>query len=346
MHRRNIFGASFFCSYIPHGYRRDYGTISKVLSIIVYNCRYYVAKKNYLCNHIKMNGEYRNHIIVSSKKQHLYKKMIFATDKGRMCNNILQYGHVYAWAREHDRKSISMRFCYKYQYFKICHTRWHNFITYVLAKYAAKWGLISSVIYNDFSKKTAEKNEEFMLSHKTFIVKGWEVRFYDLFLKYKQEILNLFAFNESIVAKTQAFMGKKSENELRLGIHIRRGDYKTWQNGKYYYEDDIYQDYIIQFQKLFPEKIITAYICSNDPKLNKESYKNNLKNINIIFPQGGQEDDLCLLSECDYLIGAPSTFSLVASMYHNTPLCWMEEKYITLTASSFDTFDELFKNIK
>ena len=45
--------------------------------------------------------------------------MIFVTDKGRMCNNILQYGHVYAWAREHGRKSISMRFCYKYQYFKI-----------------------------------------------------------------------------------------------------------------------------------------------------------------------------------------------------------------------------------
>lgn len=63
--------------------------------------------------------------------------MIFATDKGRMCNNILQYGHVYAWAREHDRKSVSMRFCYKYQYFKICHTRWHNFATYALAKYAA-----------------------------------------------------------------------------------------------------------------------------------------------------------------------------------------------------------------
>lgn len=32
--------------------------------------------------------------------------MIFVTDKGRMCNNILQYGHVYAWAREHGRKAF------------------------------------------------------------------------------------------------------------------------------------------------------------------------------------------------------------------------------------------------
>ena len=40
--------------------------------------------------------------------------MIFVRDKGRMCNNILQFGHVYAWAREHDRKAVSMRFAYKY----------------------------------------------------------------------------------------------------------------------------------------------------------------------------------------------------------------------------------------
>ena len=68
--------------------------------------------------------------------------MIFVRDKGRMCNNILQYGHVYAWAREHGRKAISMRFAYKYRYFNISHTPWHNFFVYVFAKYAAKMGLL------------------------------------------------------------------------------------------------------------------------------------------------------------------------------------------------------------
>ena len=272
--------------------------------------------------------------------------MIFATDKGRMCNNILQYGHVYAWAREHGRKCISMRFCYKYQYFKICHTRWHHFATYVLAKYAAKWGLIPSVIYDDASEETAQKNEQLMCARKTFVVKGWEVRFYDLFVKYKQEIIDLFTFDESILSKTQAFMRGKSDGEVRLGVHIRRGDYKTWLNGRYYYEDDVYQDYILQFRRLFPENNITVYICSNDPKLDKASYQEHLQGMKVIFPQGGQEDDLCLLSECDYLIGAPSTFSLVASMYHDTPLCWMEKKQVELSASSFGMFNELFRHIR
>ena len=272
--------------------------------------------------------------------------MIFATDKGRMCNNILQYGHVYAWAREHDRKSISMRFCYKYQYFKICHTRWHNFFTYVMAKYAAKWGLLPTVDFNDISEEAIQKNARFMSTHNMVLVKGWCVRFYSLFIKYKQEIIDLFTFDDAIKQKTLTFLGNKKANELRLGIHIRRGDYKTWHNGKYYYEDDVYQDYIQQFKSLFPEKDITVYICSNDPKLDRSSYTTNLQGMKVVFPQGGQEDDLCLLSECDYLIGAPSTFSLVASMYHDIPLCWMEDRHTDLSLSSFGKFDELFRNIK
>ena len=59
-----------------------------------------------------------------------------------MCNNILQYGHLYAWGREHGRRTVSMRFAYKYRYFRICHTAYHNFLVYVVAKYAAKWGLL------------------------------------------------------------------------------------------------------------------------------------------------------------------------------------------------------------
>ena len=54
-------------------------------------------------------------------------KMIFVHDKGRMANNMLQYGHVYAWGREHGRTTMSMRFAYKYPWFHICHTPHHNF---------------------------------------------------------------------------------------------------------------------------------------------------------------------------------------------------------------------------
>ena len=42
-----------------------------------------------------------------------------------------------------------MRFAYKYPWFRICHTRYHHFLTYVFAKYATKWGLIPTVRFDE-----------------------------------------------------------------------------------------------------------------------------------------------------------------------------------------------------
>jgi hypothetical protein len=73
--------------------------------------------------------------------------MIFARDKSQMCNNLLQYAHVYAWGREQGRKVISMRFSYKYQYFHICHTNLTGFGWYLLAKYLSALKLLPTASF-------------------------------------------------------------------------------------------------------------------------------------------------------------------------------------------------------
>ena len=107
--------------------------------------------------------------------------MIFVRDKGRMCNNILQYGHLYAWGREHGRSTMSMRFAYKYPWFHICDTRYHNFIVYVLAKYAAAWKLIPTVKFNE-EKDDYSHEEQMMLNHKMVVAIGWFAQCHDLFM--------------------------------------------------------------------------------------------------------------------------------------------------------------------
>ena len=120
--------------------------------------------------------------------------MIFARDKSQMCNNLLQYAHVYAWGREHGRKVISMRFSYKYQYFHICHTNLTGFAWYLFAKYMAALKLLptASFKYSDCDREALERK---MLRYKHIVVSGWNVRFYDLFLKYRQEICQLFTLD-------------------------------------------------------------------------------------------------------------------------------------------------------
>ena len=110
-----------------------------------------------------------------------------------------------------------------------------------------------------------------------------------------------------------------------MGVHIRRGDYATWNNGRFLYDDKQMINIIRQFILLHPNKRVVIYICGNDPKLNKQAYSEAFGQENVVFPQGNPGEDLCLLSHCDYLIGPPSTFTLVASMYRNTPLYWIKD---------------------
>lgn len=266
--------------------------------------------------------------------------MIFVRDKGQMCNNILQYGHVYAWGREHGRATMSMRFAYKYQYFHICNTRYHNFPTYLYAKYGAKMGLFQVVCF-DCEGADYQEAERQMKRHNTLVVEGWYARWYDLFLKYKQDIIRLFAFNKDIEQQVNTIL----DNNLRLGIHIRRGDYRNFQGGRFLYSDEQYLNVIRSFLSLFPQQQVHLYICGNDPHLDKEYYIQQLPDCKVSFPNGNPGEDLCLLSHCDYLIGAPSTFSLVAAMYRDLPLYWVEDPTLQVSQDSFKHFDYLFRHI-
>jgi len=274
--------------------------------------------------------------------------MIFARDKGRMCNNLLQYGHVYAWAREQGRKSVSMRFCYKYPYFHIRHTPWHNPLVYAFVKFFAWARMLTVVSFNnpDERAESLEHKLSMMRRHSNIVVEGWYVRFYDLFLKYRDEITALFAFEDEVMKKAEETMPAA---EVRIGVHVRRGDYKTFCDGKYYFDDDVYIRKVQEVIALHPEKSVAVVICGNDPALNKEEFRRRISEmrtgIEVVFPKGNPGEDLCALSLCDCLIGPPSTFSLVAAMYRDIPLCWVSDKNKVLTEGDFDYFHNLFRHI-
>ncbi|MCM1370219.1 MAG: alpha-1,2-fucosyltransferase [Candidatus Amulumruptor caecigallinarius] len=272
--------------------------------------------------------------------------MIYARDKGQMCNNILQFGHVYAFAREHGRNCISMRFCYKYPFFKIRGGK-HNPFRYAYAKAAAALGLFPIVAYNTPGEVSPEKQNT-ILSHKNVIVEGWEVRFYDLFLKYRSEIRNLFNFKAKVRRNVDLMMSD-SEDCVRIGLHVRRGDYIRWQCGKYYFSDS---QYISVARKLslyagnrYPGKKIVFYVCGNDPSLSREDFRNGLNGCDVKFPAGNPGEDLYALSKCNLLAGPPSTFSLMAAFYEDLPLYWIKNPDAEINSESFGRFESLFRQI-
>lgn len=262
-----------------------------------------------------------------------------------MCNNILQFGHVYAWAREHGRKALSMRFAYKYPWFNITNTKGHNFLTYVAAKGLAGAGLLPVVSFDTPGVVEPELVKK-MERTRNIVVQGWEVRFYDLFLKYKKDILNLFAFLPEIERKADTMRSKCASGGIALGLHVRRGDYARWQQGRYFFSDSRYVAVVRRFAELHAGQELTVFVCGNDPALNRRLFEEELSKVNFVFAEGNPAEDLCLLSKCDWLIGPPSTFSLVASMYRDAPLYWIENPEKAYSVDDFDWFDNLFRRIK
>ncbi len=264
---------------------------------------------------------------------------------------MLQFGHVYAWAREHDRSVMSMRFSYKYRYFAISSSRYANAFLYVVVKYAAKLGLISEAKFQteDCDSDALERR---MLRHRHIVVSGWFCRWYDLFLKYRSEICSLFAMNEAITTSVRKRMAAAERattgGRVRLGVHIRRGDYKNFCDGQYYYDDATYAAYIAAFARMMSDKTVEVFLSTNDAAVSAET-------ISALIPEpevcvhllgGNAAEDLYMLSECDYLIGPPSTYSLVAAMYRDIPLCRMDQTNSgTMSSEDFKLFDYWFRRI-
>ena len=269
---------------------------------------------------------------------HAKKHILFVHDKGQMCNNIIQYGHVYSWAREHKVCVFSLRFAYKYRHFHICRTAGHNFFTHATVKTLAKLHLMPVVTFDNLAA-TEEEKDEALSRYPIMVFTGWQIRCFDLFEKYFEDIRRLFAFYDSIELQTTKLLApyRRDDGNVLLGVHIRRGDYDKLLGGKYFYEDDVFIDAIRQFQSLHAGQHVVAVVCGN-VRLKKRAFRKALPEVTFVFPDSAPADDLCALSHCDYLVGPPSSYSLVASMYHDVPLHFITEAHQPFTLNDFHSF--------
>lgn len=107
----------------------------------------------------------------------------------------------------------------------------------------------------------------------------------------------------------------KENSDLLIGVHIRQGDYKTYRGGEYFLESEEYLKVMKTMKVLFENQKIAFLICS-DTSQKQELFAD----MNCHYGSGDLLEDLYSLAECDYLLGAPSSFSRWASFYGEVPL--------------------------
>ncbi len=212
---------------------------------------------------------------------------------------------------------------------------YNKFLNSIL-KIARKFKIgIYNPMFGDNNHLLNEDAKFLKLAKKNIAIIGeWQFRDFKNVKKHYDSIKEFFTPTDEYRLKIEQFIKSiKKEDELLIGVHIRLGDYKEWQDGKFYYSVDSYIKKMREVQSIFNDKNIKFLICSNE-KLDEKPFID--ASLNFTFGLNGAIEDLYSFSKCDYLIGPPSTYSSWASFYGRVPLCFIYDMNIKIDKDLFE----------
>ena len=146
------------------------------------------------------------------------------------------------------------------------------------------------------------------------------------FVKYSGRLKDFFRPSKRIEDKVSACINEARNGiDVLVGVHIRQGDYQHHDNGMLFYETNEYVHLMHSVQRLFPAKRLRFLVCSNVPQGGRISDE-----LNWCIGPGTEIGDLYALANCDYIIGAPSSYTQWASFYGDVPRLVHNRKYESL----------------
>lgn len=257
--------------------------------------------------------------------------LVLFVRSGQMCNQLLSLAAIYSIGIHYGErvycpivdKKLTEYFEFNQKeenYLCIGHSRGLFFISKVLNKL----GLARKRKYNPHGKKIQ-------------IFFNW-ISFLDesIFIEHVEDIRKCIKINSSIEKSSKEKILKiRNNKDTIVGVHLRRGDYRTYRNGEWFFDDEI----IIKYLKnlTLNNNNIKFVLCSNE-RINLEQYK--AAGLDVCVLGNTDIEDLCILSKCDYIIGPPSTYSFWAAMYGNKKRCILDKSMKSCSWNDFKYFEE------
>ena len=132
----------------------------------------------------------------------------------------------------------------------------------------------------------------------------------------------------------------RQESDIVIGVHIRRGDYATWNDGRFLYSLEEYRQFMLRVQQWSSDKRVGVFISSNED-FSLDSFQ-GCNCLRYGKEPSGPALDLYTLSLCDFIIGPFSSYSRWASFIGEVPLCFLETKEQQFTEDSFSKIVDYF----
>lgn len=275
--------------------------------------------------------------------RNIKNRIIFFVDApGQTCNRFWAYLDAIAWAVANNRKVVIFRWDASICYFDALRNDKHvSFPFYFQKKSSSSGGRrLKSILQRLFNNKYSHRFYCTKLAHRIGFFQSWPLRKSHMYFPQMRERLKpIFRPNEDICTPIEDSMHQyKSKGYFVIGVHIRRGDYRNWEGGKYYYEISDYADTMRSLTLLYKDRKVAFFISTNEKYDETEFSGLTL----CRFNNTTAAHDLYTLTLCDRIIGPLSTFSRWASWYGNVPLVFIEKGQINLKESDFSVIHDFY----
>ncbi len=229
---------------------------------------------------------------------------------GGFCNRLFQSLHFHAYALDNGIKIFNptmlglLKYDNNFFYFL---DSLNNLLLGFLTKYV-KFFYKKKEIYFYFNKNNFIK-----------ICEGWNFRDYKSTIIYNKKLSKIYSFKSDYLSIKSKRIIKdldklKKQGKFLVGLHIRKGDYKSWEEGKFYFSDDFYYKAVNNIKLSLQKENRDPYIVAvSDEKIGLR------EGIDFIV-NGSWKDDQLALQKCDLILGPPSTFTMWASYISRIPL--------------------------
>ena len=259
---------------------------------------------------------------------------------GQTCNRLWTYVASVAQCVAENKKMVIIFFDWTIEDFpNLLHSK------YVYFPMWHKWYLERGNGWNNYKgltwKVTHDKRWDKIF--KFFgCTKGWQTRTDARYLAQTlPQLKQIFRPREDIMDKANGLISEmRKESDLVVGVHIRRGDYATWNDGRFFYELEEYHQFMLRVQELYKDQRVSFFISSNET-FSLDIFEGcNCRRFGK--EPSGAILDLYTLSVCDRIIGPFSSYSRWASFIGEVPLCFLETKDQVFTENSFAKIVDFF----
>ena len=239
--------------------------------------------------------------------------IIVLAREGQLCNQIYTISAAYAIAIENNEKLIvpivSKELIDNFPNLPMINDNYRIYHSSLSRLYI----LVSKIVTK---MKPSEKSKVYRQNKFLNIFFDWKSFFeYNLLKLHRQECANLFEFSDYVKNNNE----RTDFEHCIIAVHMRRGDYKAFCNGKYYYSENEYINWMTQLSN--QNDNILFYLFSNET-IDESLFSNTKLNFEVI--SGDKYSDLYRMSQCDYIMGPPSSFSVWAARFGNKKLLVLE----------------------